>query len=140
MPIVGSENAWVLKCKAKLPRIIGVYWIAFQLQISVREHYSLTRCTKLILQQADIRKRCIIHSSAGNAMIIPRERRLVRFYVELCRRPDEDEKYGAEDILGKIVEILKPYHFSTQIVEWESTYSVSWMRWNQDQSPFQVSI
>ncbi|CAG9941118.1 unnamed protein product [Clonostachys rosea f. rosea IK726] len=57
-------------------------------------------------------------------MIIPRERRLVRFYVELCRRPDEDEKYGAEDILGKIVEILKPYHFLTQIVEWESTYSV----------------
>uniref|UniRef100_A0A8H7TUH2 FAD-binding domain-containing protein n=1 Tax=Bionectria ochroleuca TaxID=29856 RepID=A0A8H7TUH2_BIOOC len=90
---------------------------------ATQDHWGVLDCVP-ITDFPDIRKRCIIHSSAGNAMIIPRERRLVRFYVELCRRPDEDEKYGAEDILGKIVEILKPYHFSTQIVEWESTYSV----------------
>lgn len=58
-------------------------------------------------------------------MLIPRERNLVRFYVQLSpslKTKSLQEQRNA--ILSKIEEILRPYLFSTKIVEWTSLYSV----------------
>jgi phenol 2-monooxygenase len=76
---------------------------------------------------ADIRKRFIIKSMHGTLMMIPRERKLVRIYVEL---PFEAaERYRAEHNAGILMEqvatIMKPYSIRTNYVDWSTMYTVS---------------
>ncbi|KAJ5436044.1 Monooxygenase FAD-binding [Penicillium cf. griseofulvum] len=74
----------------------------------------------------DIRKRCIIKSQAGHMMIIPREERLVRFYVQLS--PGTAALFKANchpKILITIVKgILHPYNFEALYIEWSTIYTV----------------
>ncbi|CBF75938.1 hypothetical protein AN3536.2 [Aspergillus nidulans FGSC A4] len=74
----------------------------------------------------DIRKRFIIKSMHGTLMMIPRERKLVRIYVEL---PFEAaERYRAEHNAGILMEqvatIMKPYSIRTNYVDWSTINKV----------------
>ncbi|KAH8423746.1 putative FAD monooxygenase [Aspergillus melleus] len=74
----------------------------------------------------DIRKRFIIKSKHGTLMMIPRERKLVRVYVELP--PESAERYRAEcnaDILmERVATIMQPYSMSTSHIDWSTIYTV----------------
>ncbi|KAE8413234.1 FAD binding domain-containing protein [Aspergillus pseudocaelatus] len=75
----------------------------------------------------DIRRRSIIKSQFGNLMIIPRERKLVRMYVQVSA--SLAEKYRASDrdpnvIMQAVRGIMKPYHFDASRIEWSTIYSV----------------
>ncbi|KAJ5259442.1 hypothetical protein N7478_012423 [Penicillium angulare] len=75
----------------------------------------------------DIRKRFIIKSKHGTLMTIPRERKLVRIYVELP--PDVADRYRAESDPGILMEqvaiIMQPYTISTRHVEWSTIYTIN---------------
>ncbi|OQD67743.1 hypothetical protein PENPOL_c003G06339 [Penicillium polonicum] len=75
----------------------------------------------------DIRRRSIIKSEFGNLMIIPRERKLVRMYVqvssglaEIYRASDRDP----EVIMQAVRKIMQPYRFHASQIEWSTIYSV----------------
>jgi len=71
----------------------------------------------------DIRKKAILHSDAGNLMIIPREGDyLVRFYVELQGASVKDVTFSTLEEKARL--IFNPY--SLEIVEtvWWSAYSI----------------
>ncbi|KAJ5163155.1 Monooxygenase FAD-binding [Penicillium coprophilum] len=74
----------------------------------------------------DIRKRCIIKSEAGHLMIIPREERLVRFYVQLS--PGAAALFRAEyhpkALVAIVKDILHPYSFEAPYIEWSTIYTV----------------
>lgn len=86
-------------------------------------------CVLLTLKEpADIRRRSIIKSEFGNLMIIPRERKLVRMYVqvssglvEIYRASDRDP----EVIMQAVRKIMQPYRFDASRLEWSTIYSVS---------------
>ncbi|KAF2026861.1 hypothetical protein EK21DRAFT_73273 [Setomelanomma holmii] len=72
----------------------------------------------------DIRRKCTIHSTAGNLLIIPREGgQLVRFYIQLPAgtRPKE-VKLG--DLQSQAQRIFVPYDMHFQGVFWWSAYSI----------------
>ncbi|KAL3480808.1 FAD binding domain-containing protein [Aspergillus californicus] len=74
----------------------------------------------------DIRKRFIIKSKHGTLMMIPREKKLVRIYVEL---PSEAaERYRAEQnahiLMEPVATIMKPYSIRTNYVDWSTIYTV----------------
>ncbi|KAI9044337.1 putative FAD monooxygenase [Aspergillus affinis] len=74
----------------------------------------------------DIRKRFIIKSKHGTLMMIPRERKLVRVYVELP--PKSAERYRAESnpdiLMERVATIMKPYSMSTSNIDWSTIYTV----------------
>ncbi|KAJ5357910.1 hypothetical protein N7541_005068 [Penicillium brevicompactum] len=74
----------------------------------------------------DIRKRCIVKSEAGHLMIIPRERRLVRCYVQLTHEDAAALKKGMDSarLVDIVRRILRPYKFEVSSVEWSTIYSV----------------
>ncbi|KXG45467.1 Monooxygenase, FAD-binding [Penicillium griseofulvum] len=74
----------------------------------------------------DIRKRCIIKSKAGHMMIIPREERLVRFYVQLSPRAAALFKadYHPKTLVTIVKDILRPYIFEAPCIEWSTIYTV----------------
>ncbi|KAH1606460.1 hypothetical protein KXX21_005894 [Aspergillus fumigatus] len=75
----------------------------------------------------DIRKRFIIKSKHGTLMMIPRERKLVRVYVELP--PEVANRYRADrnaDILTEqVATIMQPYTLKTNRIDWSTIYTVS---------------
>ncbi|CAG7933358.1 unnamed protein product [Penicillium olsonii] len=77
--------------------------------------------------EADIRKRCIIKSTAGHLMVIPREGRLVRCYIQLSAKAAEDFRgsFHPTILLNIVSDILSPYSFTAAHVEWSTIYSVS---------------
>lgn len=81
-----------------------------------------------IIYLADIRRRCIIRSQFGNLMVIPRERKLVRIYVQVSS--DLAQKYLTEDrdpevIMEAVRKIMHPFAFNASHLEWSTIYSVS---------------
>lgn len=60
-------------------------------------------------------------------MMIPRERKLVRVYVELS--PEASGRYRAErnpDVLmEQVATIMQPYTIKANHIEWSTTYTVS---------------
>ena len=75
---------------------------------------------------ADIRKRCIIKSDGGNLMIIPREKKLVRFYIQISPTVAESFKanYCPSALMTVLKNILRPYTFDTSSTEWSTIYTV----------------
>ncbi|KAJ5709445.1 hypothetical protein N7493_010779 [Penicillium malachiteum] len=75
----------------------------------------------------DIRKRCIIKANAGHLMIIPREKRLVRCYVQLLPEVAAalKVKLDPETLVNIVREILSPFSFEASSLEWASIYSVA---------------
>ncbi|KAG2026541.1 hypothetical protein GB937_001321 [Aspergillus fischeri] len=74
----------------------------------------------------DIRKRSIIKSKHGTLMMIPRERKLVRVYVELP--PEAADTYRADrnaDVLtDQVATIMQPYTMRTSHIDWSTIYTV----------------
>ncbi|SCO30853.1 probable phenol 2-monooxygenase [Fusarium fujikuroi] len=78
---------------------------------SANEHWGVIDCIP-ITNFPDVRKRCVIHSASGSAMLIPRERRMVRFYVQLSSSSRAlDQKKQTSIIIDKVTQILKPLVF-----------------------------
>ncbi|KAI3339118.1 FAD binding domain-containing protein [Ustulina deusta] len=78
----------------------------------------------------DIRKRCMIHSaSSGSLMIIPRENKLVRLYIQLtevavgCGRVDKSS-ITPEVIFKAAQKILSPYKLEYQYCDWWTAYQI----------------
>ncbi len=81
----------------------------------------------------DIRMRCAIHSaSEGSVMVIPRENKLVRLYIQLTRT----EKHGGsgaradrskitpETILKSAQRIMAPYKITYRKLDWWTAYQI----------------
>ncbi|KAL5585820.1 hypothetical protein FOVSG1_013512 [Fusarium oxysporum f. sp. vasinfectum] len=81
----------------------------------------------------DIRMRCAIHSaSSGSVMVIPRENKLVRLYIQLTTT----EKIGDQDsradrswitpdvILESAQRIMAPYKLSYRKLDWWTAYQI----------------
>jgi phenol 2-monooxygenase len=72
----------------------------------------------------DIRRKCTIHSSAGNIVIIPREGgQLVRFYIQLPSGT-QAKHVALQDIQDSARKILQPYTMDFAGVLWWSAYSI----------------
>ncbi|OGM48511.1 FAD monooxygenase [Aspergillus bombycis] len=74
----------------------------------------------------DIRKRFIVKSKHGTLMMIPRERKLVRVYVEL---PDDvamryREEQDGEILMSQVEQIMQPYIMKTKHIDWFTIYTV----------------
>jgi phenol 2-monooxygenase len=77
----------------------------------------------------DIRISCVVHSSSGSIMTLPRERGLVRFYVQLgessAKGGDFDRREVDPDDIIKIArKIMQPYTLDYNHCDWFSVYTV----------------
>ncbi|KAI9896356.1 hypothetical protein N3K66_008528 [Trichothecium roseum] len=79
----------------------------------------------------DIRMRCAIHSAEnGSLMVIPRENRLVRLYIQLKEvAPDasgraDRSKITPESIFGAAQKILSPYKLDYEYCDWWTAYQI----------------
>ncbi|BCS26562.1 putative FAD monooxygenase [Aspergillus puulaauensis] len=79
----------------------------------------------------DIRMRCAIHSvDSGSVMVIPRENKLVRLYIQLTtavynggKRADRS-KIDPAVILGAAQKIMAPYKISYRRLDWWTAYQI----------------
>lgn len=81
--------------------------------------------------KADIRMRCAIHSaSSGSVMVIPRENKLVRLYIQLTEvEPDasgraDRSKITPDTILKAAQKTLSPYKLTYDYCDWWTAYQV----------------
>lgn len=77
---------------------------------------------------ADVRRRNIIKSKFGNLMIIPRERKLVRMYVQVSSELASNYWTNGGDpevIMMTVRKIMQPYRFNASLIEWSTIYAVS---------------
>ncbi|PPJ59285.1 hypothetical protein CBER1_04205 [Cercospora berteroae] len=82
----------------------------------------------------DIRMRCAIHSaSSGSVMVIPRENKLVRLYIQLTTTENIAESGGAKAdrseinpqvILESAQRIMSPYKLSYRKLDWWTAYQI----------------
>ncbi|OAL20985.1 hypothetical protein AYO22_08405 [Fonsecaea multimorphosa] len=78
----------------------------------------------------DIRVSCSIHSAkTGSMMTVPRENRLVRFYIQLAETGSEGDDFDTakvtlEMIAQKAAKILSPFHLRYEYCDWWSVYTV----------------
>ncbi|KAJ6788229.1 hypothetical protein PWT90_04373 [Aphanocladium album] len=82
----------------------------------------------------DIRMRCAIHSAdSGSIMIIPRENKLVRVYVQLTTTEKIGDEAGSrgdrsgispEVIIAKAQKIMAPYKISYRTLDWWTAYQI----------------
>jgi phenol 2-monooxygenase len=81
----------------------------------------------VVFLTADIRKRFIVKSKFGNLMMIPRERQLVRVYVQLSlSMADEyNMEKDPEIILRQVEAIMKPYSLKAKKIIWSTVYRVT---------------
>lgn len=82
----------------------------------------------------DIRMRCAIHSaSSGSIMVIPRENKLVRLYIQLISTAKMEKEGGAKVdrshitpdlILQSAQKIITPYTLTYQKLDWWTAYQI----------------
>jgi len=79
----------------------------------------------------DIRMRCAIHSeSSGSVMVIPRENKLVRLYIQLTTTGAEKagkfdrSKITPEFILKSAQKIMAPYKITYRYCDWWTAYQI----------------
>lgn len=62
-------------------------------------------------------------------MTLPREDRLVRFYIQLAETESEEDFDGAaftpEKMLEQARKVLEPYTLDFEVCDWHSIYTVS---------------
>ncbi|KAF3317830.1 hypothetical protein TWF173_009651 [Orbilia oligospora] len=79
----------------------------------------------------DIRVRCLIHSaSAGSLMVIPREKRVVRLYIQLKEVGSgggavDRSKVTPEQILKAAQKIIAPYKLEYEQCDWFTAYQIA---------------
>jgi phenol 2-monooxygenase len=84
-----------------------------------------------ITPTADIRSRCAVHSAeSGSLMVIPRENKLVRLYIQLTEVVKEGgqvdrSKITPEQILKAAQKTIAPYKLDYQYCDWWTAYQVS---------------
>ncbi|PWY89454.1 FAD binding domain protein [Aspergillus sclerotioniger CBS 115572] len=106
-------------------------WVRKQLGLALEGdrtpdgHWGVIDCIP-ITDFPDIRKRCIIKSDGGNLMIIPREKKLVRFYIQISPTVAAGFKanYCPSALMTVLKNILQPYTFDTSHTEWSTIYTV----------------
>jgi len=79
----------------------------------------------------DIRMRCAIHSAnSGSVMVIPRENKLVRLYIQLTTTNAEGgqkfdrSKITPEFILASAQKIMAPYKITYRYCDWWTAYQI----------------
>ncbi|KAF4415805.1 putative phenol 2-monooxygenase, partial [Fusarium austroafricanum] len=81
----------------------------------------------------DIRQRCAIHSaSSGSVMVIPRENKLVRLYIQLtttAKIGDQDSRADRSWITPKVIlesaqKIMAPYKITYRTLDWWTAYQI----------------
>ncbi|KAI4609287.1 hypothetical protein J4E80_008536 [Alternaria sp. BMP 0032] len=79
----------------------------------------------------DVRKRCAIHSaSSGSMMIIPRENKIARLYIQLTEiKPDasgraDRSKITPETIITAAQKIMAPYKLTYEYCDWWTAYQI----------------
>lgn len=77
----------------------------------------------------DIRQSCAIHSSScGSVMIVPRERKLVRFYIQMSDMSKsgvlDRSRITPETMLEAAQKIMTPYKLRYKYCEWWSVYQI----------------
>lgn len=82
----------------------------------------------------DIRMRCAIHSAnSGSVMIIPRENKLVRVYVQLTTTAKVGDEAGSradrskinpDAIIAEAQKIMAPYKISYRTLDWWTAYQI----------------
>lgn len=80
----------------------------------------------------DIRQSCAIHSKHhGSVMTVPREGRLIRFYVQLkdIKTASKDERLdtssiNADTLMAAAKKIFHPYQVDYKICDWWSVYRI----------------
>lgn len=79
----------------------------------------------------DIRMRCAIHSeSHGSVMVIPRENKLVRLYIQLTNTErgeggrQDKSKISPEVILKSAQRIMAPYRLTYTYCDWWTAYQI----------------
>ncbi|RVD87912.1 uncharacterized protein DFL_002115 [Arthrobotrys flagrans] len=79
----------------------------------------------------DIRVRCLVHSaSAGSLMVIPREKRVVRLYIQLKEvgaggGAVDRSKVTPEQILKAAQKIIAPYKLDYEQCDWFTAYQIA---------------
>ena len=81
----------------------------------------------------DIRMRCAIHSEAnGSVMVIPRENKLVRLYIQLTTTNADGEggkkvdrsTITPETIIASAQRIMQPYKITYKYLDWWTAYQI----------------
>ncbi|GAP90141.1 putative phenol 2-monooxygenase [Rosellinia necatrix] len=76
----------------------------------------------------DIKMKCTIHSEHGSIMVIPRENKMVRLYIQIASSTDPDwnprKTATAEEVQASAKRILQPYSIEWERVEWYSVYPI----------------
>ncbi|KAI9155313.1 Phenol hydroxylase [Paramyrothecium foliicola] len=76
----------------------------------------------------DIKMKCTIHSEHGSIMVIPRENKMVRLYIQIASSTDADwdpRKTASESQVQQAAKrILHPYSIEWETVEWYSVYPI----------------
>ncbi|CAD6565765.1 MAG: hypothetical protein ASARMPRED_007976 [Alectoria sarmentosa] len=78
----------------------------------------------------DIRVRCAIHSAeSGSVMIIPRENKLVRFYIQLTEVNSAGQQVDRSKITPEIIlkaarKIMSPYELAYAYCDWWTAYQI----------------
>jgi phenol 2-monooxygenase len=79
----------------------------------------------------DIRMRCAIHSAnSGTVMVIPRENKLVRLYIQLTTTEKGDgkkadrSKINPQTILESAQRIMQPYKITYRYCDWWTAYQI----------------
>ncbi|KAI0107021.1 FAD binding domain-containing protein [Nemania sp. FL0031] len=76
----------------------------------------------------DIKMKCTIHSEHGSVMVIPRENRMVRLYIQIASSTDPDwnprKTATAEEVQASAKRIFQPYSIEWERVEWYSVYPI----------------
>ncbi|KAJ8133408.1 hypothetical protein O1611_g211 [Lasiodiplodia mahajangana] len=76
----------------------------------------------------DIKMKCTIHSEHGSVMVIPRENRMVRLYIQIASSTDPDwnprKTATAEEVQASAKRIFHPYSIEWERVEWYSVYPI----------------
>ncbi|WP_145145219.1 FAD-binding monooxygenase [Roseomonas gilardii] len=77
----------------------------------------------------DIRLKCVIHSAAGNMVIIPREGGyLVRLYIEMDKLAENERvtsrRITIDDLIAAAQRILSPHRLEVKEVAWWSVYEI----------------
>ncbi|ROV88061.1 hypothetical protein VMCG_10396 [Cytospora schulzeri] len=105
--------------------------LGFQLEGDSTDHIWGVMDIIPITDFPDIRMRCTIHSADnGSLMVIPREHKLVRLYIQLKEvTPDasgraDRSKITPDLIFGAAKKIMEPYNLEYQYCDWWTAYQI----------------
>jgi phenol 2-monooxygenase (NADPH) len=81
---------------------------------------------ELITDFPDIWSKTLVYSQEhGSILIIPRERNMTRFYIELKAGPKADRReLGQDFIMQRARQIMKPFDLDWKYIEWFGRYQI----------------